>query len=321
MRNSALKEVLLPRGTTRIDPITQIQTIAKGGPVEPDSKISGVWRVWGGVHGNSVTISAGVHGNEPSGVWAMTKVIREITDGTIQLQQGSITFVLGNEEALRLNVRCIKYNLNRLFGRPEIGEVSSYECIRARQLGKFYAEADGVLDLHSTSSKSPAFCLTYKENSTAAIEMGIPHVLYGGEDLFGTMVRGTTAGWSQFHGIPAFIIESGRHVGPDAFRNAYRYLRSFLDYMGIIPFNVSRKEKTVCNIYRMYECQYLKNRDFTYSREFQTLDWVPGGTAIGSYPAIPLMVDQRSVIVMPTKVDKLQIGEEMYYLAEPTLWS
>jgi predicted deacylase len=305
----------------RFDYEKRIREIVRRSPIEAHDRVKCVWHVFGGVHGKTATVVAGVHGNEHSGVWAMMKLMSEIVSGTLELKEGQVTFVLGNPEALKQNLRLIKYNLNRVFGRSDIQDQQFYECIRSREIAPFLVETDSIFDLHSTSSVSPPFGLVYRQNVRATIAMGLPHVVYGGEELFRSVVRGTTAGWSEAHGIPGFVFESGKHMAPNTFRNAYRYLRGYLDYMGVIPYVRSKDDYEVTQCYRLYDCQYLKSRDFEYVRDFQTLDWLKPGTVIGSYPGMELGVDRYSVVVMPTKVQNLQLGEEMFYLAAPTVWS
>lgn len=305
----------------RLDYEKKINEIVRRSPIEAHDRVPAVWHVFGGVHGKTATVVAGVHGNEHSGVWAMMKVMSELVSGKLEMKEGQITFVLGNPEALKQNLRLIKYNLNRLFGRSDIQDQPHYECVRSREIAPFLVETDSLFDLHSTSSESPPFGLIYRQNVRASIAMGLPHVVYGGEELFKSVVRGTTAGWSEAHGIPAFVFESGKHMAPGTFRSAYRYLRGYLDYMGVIPYIRRADDHEVTQCYRLYECQYLKSRDFEYSNEFKTLDWIGPGTSIGNYPGMELGVDRYSVIIMPTKVHNLQLGEEMYYLGEPTIWS
>ena len=298
----------------------RIKKIILHSPIEAHDRVNCIWDVFGGVHGKTATVVAGIHGNEHSGVWAMMRVMSELASGKLELKEGQITFILGNPAALKQNVRLIRFNLNRLFGRSDIHDQQDYECLRSKEIAPFLVETDSVFDLHSTSSVSPPFGLVYRQNMKAAVAMGLPHVVYGGEDLFKSMVRGTIAGWSEAHGIPSFVLESGKHLLPGTFRSAYRYLRAYLDYMGIIPFVRNENDCEASQCYKLYECQYLRSRDFEYAQEFQTLYWLKPGTLIGSYPGLEMAVDRYSVIIMPTKIQNLQLGEEMFYLAAPTMW-
>jgi predicted deacylase len=307
------------------DYLMQLEKITAGSIVQPYGNSKGVWRVFGSNHGKQVTILAGIHGNEPSGIWAVTRLIKELISGKIELKQGSIILALGNLPAIIQKKRFVGINLNRCFGRADLDHLNHYEVARAKELMPILAETDGVFDLHSTSSESPPFCLTHGRNLLLSTELSLPNVVYGKEDIWTNMVKGTTAGWSEAHGIPAFVWESGQHNALSTYRNAYRHLRLYLDYLGIIAYKTNHPFSTI-KAFELYECQYLKNKNFTYFKEFCTLEWLPNNTPIGYYSdssftnSQTFATSRTSVMIMPTKPENLVIGEEMYYLALPTIW-
>ncbi len=65
--------------------------------------------------GAHVVIVGGTHGNEPGGVKAIVELHRAFRYGTVRLNQGKISFLLGNPKAYEKNVRYIDSDLNRVF--------------------------------------------------------------------------------------------------------------------------------------------------------------------------------------------------------------
>ncbi len=310
-------KLMLPRG----DLLLALERSVEGGPISPDHGISGVWRVGAGVHGPTVVVSAGIHGDEPSGLWAMSKVMGEITKGTLALRNGSITFVAGNELAIREHRRQIRHNLNRLFGRSEIRAPGQYEYERARQLEPVLLESDYIMDFHSTSKPSPSFALLYDRRFQDGVKLGFPHIMYGDHDLFQNLVQGTTIGFTESHGVPGIVLEAGQHQARSSFRSAYKYLRMFLAMHGIIDYEPAIEDYSVISQgYRFYYREVLKAKDFRYVRDFETLFWLPPNSLIGHYRHQELGVQRYSVIVMPTDPKIMELGDVLYYLAEPTLW-
>lgn len=112
------------------------------------------WSFDSGVPGPHVMISALVHGNEPAGMWAVTRVL----DEGVRPSRGRLSLVLANVEAyLRLgpntlaNTRFLDRDLNRVWRDDWIDrDDSSSEAARARQLRPLICTVDLLLDLHTT---------------------------------------------------------------------------------------------------------------------------------------------------------------------------
>lgn len=90
------------------------------------------------------------HGNE-SGY----AIIKRLTK-TITLKKGTVQFILANPYALAKKVRFIDADLNRIFpGKPD-GNIEEQLADQLLSIGK---HCDYLLDLHSCSMESEAFCI------------------------------------------------------------------------------------------------------------------------------------------------------------------
>src|SRR5690554_3384971 len=66
-----------------------------------------------GVYGPALVITAGVHGNEPSGIIAFIRVWQKLTRLNLPMK-GELTGLAGNLAALSKNVRMVDRDLNRV---------------------------------------------------------------------------------------------------------------------------------------------------------------------------------------------------------------
>jgi len=115
--------------------------------------------------GKNILISGAVHGNEPVGTRFAYNFIKDFKAGKINLESGSITFVLGNPKAFEKNQRYIDSDLNRIFDFPE-EKKNSYEWHRAKEMDNFLKENnfDFGIDLHSVSVGNVQIYICDKDN-------------------------------------------------------------------------------------------------------------------------------------------------------------
>ena len=97
-----------------------------------------------------VLIFGGTHGNEWTGVYAITKYAGELKTSFPELD---IHFIHANPEAFKLNRRFKDEDLNRAFQFLNENHTDSYEHLRAREIKNLIEkETCFVLDLHTTTS-------------------------------------------------------------------------------------------------------------------------------------------------------------------------
>lgn len=118
----------------------------------------GIVELAGARPGPSLTVLAGVHGNELPGILALRRLMRRPP----LLARGRLTMLFGNPRAILLGRRQTERNLNRLL-RDDLtrGERQSYEYSRACLIRQYLDNSDLCLDLHASSTPgSPVFAIS-----------------------------------------------------------------------------------------------------------------------------------------------------------------
>ncbi|MEK7672312.1 MAG: succinylglutamate desuccinylase/aspartoacylase family protein [Patescibacteria group bacterium] len=95
----------------------------------------GVLHFKSGVSGKKRFDSAGIHGDEVDGQYALNDAVNGVISGEVDLPSGEWLVALGNILAIRENVRETGFNLNRLFGEHGREKAQgTYERKRADEL-------------------------------------------------------------------------------------------------------------------------------------------------------------------------------------------
>lgn len=191
--------------------------------VAPDASAGRIIGTYGDdASGPLLLCVGGIHGNEPSGVVALRRVIARL-EARKPPFRGRLLAVAGNLPALRANRRFIERDLNRGWSVRRVSAVleqpaSAEDLEQAALLGVLVPairDATGdvvLLDLHTTSSTSPPFVTLSDtlEIRTFAARLGLPLVL-GIEEEIDTMVD-----YLSGFGALAIGIEAGRHDDPQS---------------------------------------------------------------------------------------------------------
>jgi uncharacterized protein len=127
--------------------------------ISRDSSIESAVRITGDGDGPRVVFFSGVHGNEVSGVHAIEKLLFDFFGGKRSLKRGTLTLVRANEQALAVEQRYLKLNMNRLFRGKYEDDVdrTCYEFVRTQQLKRLLEACDYFLDFHSAPSAQESF--------------------------------------------------------------------------------------------------------------------------------------------------------------------
>lgn len=107
----------------------------------------------------TTTIMVWVHGNELSGINALSGILKEI-----KIISWKIYFIFANLKALEICQRLYEKNLNRCFLNSNIWE--TYEDKRANEILPFLQKSDYLLDIHNTinaQNSVPFLISEYKE--------------------------------------------------------------------------------------------------------------------------------------------------------------
>lgn len=184
--------------------------------------------------GPRVVVIGGTHGNEPAGVEAMYLISRFMQNG-LQLEHGSIEFIIGNPEAYLQDIRYIDFDLNRAFsaGAHSFG----HELARSESLKDFLLNSgkyDLLIDLHSVSRGDEKILIHRKdqintERFVHQLQLEYHELIYSQEYLQGLLID---MGYQV--GANAFAVECGNHNSSDAHLVAANIiLKSMLQYQMI----------------------------------------------------------------------------------------
>ncbi|GAB4337257.1 MAG: hypothetical protein OHK0038_15630 [Flammeovirgaceae bacterium] len=166
--------------------------------------------------------TAGMHGNEPEGVYALTRVFEYLEDFPHQKFHGRLVGIRGNIKALKENKRYLKQDLNRIFSEenvskvkrkitedhPELKElediIDTLESIGISKYSQKY-----FLDLHATSGENGIFLITpYDEipNPNELIsKLDSPKILN-----ISSLLKDTSVPFMSHHGFHSFAFEGGK---------------------------------------------------------------------------------------------------------------
>lgn len=201
--------------------------------------------------GPTLLVTGGVHGNEPSGVTALQRVLARLhgAGGAAALARGRLVALAGNLPALGERRRFLVRDLNRGWGPASVAALearppslrSSEDVQQAELLLQFAAveaSATGPLlyvDLHTSSADGPPFlCLADTiDNRRLGMVTGVPIIL-GIEET----IEGASLEWFAERGIAAFAVEGGRHGTEQAVDNHETVLWLLLRHLGIVRENV-----------------------------------------------------------------------------------
>jgi len=196
--------------------------------VEVDREIG---RYGDGKQGPTIVVFAGVHGNEPSGIFALKQVIANLEEKNPQFK-GQLIALAGNKLALEKGKRFIKQDLNRVWHSEIIHKIKDNglnddEIIpEVEQQIKIYKHIEHIfkehkppyyfIDLHTTSSNSVPF-ITINDtirNRNFALKFPLPVILGIEEFLSGTMLS-----YVNELGPIAIGFEAGHHEVPTSIEN------------------------------------------------------------------------------------------------------
>lgn len=169
-----------------------------------------------------------LHGNEPAGFEALSRVVEELRtweEGGADLPCGDFYAMTGNLEALRSSQRFVERDLNRGWtharmerlreeGPRSVEDREALELQEALEQAREAARGERfLLDLHTTSGESPPFAsiLGEPELHRFALRFPVPVVLGIEENLDGTLVE-----WAEHHGYRGAVFEGGRHLDPSS---------------------------------------------------------------------------------------------------------
>ena len=206
----------------------------------------------GNESGPLLIITAGMHGNEPAGVKALSLLFKMLEVEPITnpafVYKGEIIGILGNKLAYERKVRYVHQDINRMWTAETIEHIKNNDDLTLEELEikrilqiidneidvlkpkKIY-----LLDLHTTSSAGGIFCITTHNEESIDIghDIHAPVVL----NLLGD-IGGTTLHFFHdfYHNIPitSIAFEGGQHENPESVNRCIAAVINIMRSIGTI---------------------------------------------------------------------------------------
>tara|TARA_R110002020_G_scaffold184120_1_gene380951 strand:- start:39692 stop:40591 length:900 start_codon:yes stop_codon:yes gene_type:complete len=169
-------------------------------------------------------VTAGIHGNEPSGIVALEKVFG-VLEREKPVISGKIVGVRGNVKALKNGVRFIDEDLNRTWTEQNVVQKvrdtnEKKEMFEIMDLLEKYPGSSFskryFLDCHTTSSESvPYISVQETGGNDAWAHRFSTYIIRGFSDI----VDGCIDHYLSRTGLTGFVFEGGQHKSGEAVRN------------------------------------------------------------------------------------------------------
>ncbi len=257
--------------------------------------------------GKTSVVMVCTHGNETCGLFALDDILPDL-----EIESGTVTFCIGNPEALGKRERFVEMNLNRAFKDDELftpEELQTYEYKRARELRLILDEADALLDVHS-SRNIPAQRFVICEKNSFVVSDQLPFDMQ--VSGFGKYEKGGTDDYMDLNGKIGICAECGQHDDPKSIDKAKETIMSFLIAMGHIKGENKIYKQERIDIVYLYR---NTNKDFTLTRPFRDFELIEKDTILGLDGDIEVLAPLKSKILFAHSC-KDKTDQECFLLAE-----
>ncbi|WP_341704797.1 succinylglutamate desuccinylase/aspartoacylase family protein [Ferrovibrio sp.] len=243
--------------------------------------------------GPHVIVNALTHGNEFCGMIAVTHLLEQ----GIRPLRGRLTLVFANVEAYHrfdaakpFESRFVERDFNRVWDADTLeGPDATVDVQRARALRHIYAEADALLDIHSTSYAVPAMLIHEPVDKMAPLarhlHSPLHHVLLPGVKHPGRPLIQYGA-FSDPRATPvALVVECGQHFAATSGAIAIGVTMRFLDFFGMIPAALAAQHPPVQGRplrYEVTDVLVAKTDRFRFTQSFVGFEDLPGNTLIAN---------------------------------------
>jgi len=250
--------------------------------------------VSGNKPGPKVAVMVLVHGNEVCGLKALGKIWENVN-----IENGSVTFIIGNPEAAKQSVRMTEMNLNRAF--RDVHEVTeeernTYEYKRASEIKPYLDSVDYLLDIHSFSDDSTMpFSICEPHSYEVAAQLGVSLISSGWDEL----EAGGTDYYMNKMGKIGICVECGEHSSESSITFAQDVIKRFLQVVKV----TSTMEEFPQSDIRIASVKdiYITNTDFSPSKDFKNFDKIEKGELIGTDGDVNVYAKYSGFIVFAQK--------------------
>lgn len=282
-----------------------------------------VWQFKGAQSGPTVTIMGGLHGNETVGIGVVEQLLAMVRG---KIKAGTVNIIIGNTAACEANVRFIDKDANRLWGHNLLDIPEQW---RVEELKPFLAQADLVLDVHSTIKPVDEPFLVVPSFDHGLVDtiptLGIRKIITGEglklpdndpieSDLF-TVANGGLG----------VTIEAGWQEDDDLVDRTIGSVLRALEKVGIFEKDSLGKHNRVepvktFEIWNAYSAIFPKdNFQFVLKKdgtEWQNYDVVKKGEVIGYENGEEVVAERDSALLFPKSNNQIVTGERACILLD-----
>jgi predicted deacylase len=281
--------------------------------------------------GPTIIFLGGMHGNEPSGVFALQKVLSDLIEKNPPIK-GSIYAISGNLPALAKGERFHSRDLNRMWTNENMNRLVAgkfeVDCEDTAEFLELYKLIQGILknetgpfyfiDLHTTSSETIPFVLVNDSllNRKFTKQYPLPMILGIEEYLDGPLLS-----YINELGYVAFGYEAGQHDDLASIENHIAFIYLTLKFTGSVNEDdikyhhyYGQLAKTSVDSKYVYEISYgfrIKEGDtFTMKPGFVNFQHVKKGQEMAVKNDIPIIASYTGRIFMPRYQN---VGEDGFF--------
>jgi len=259
----------------------------------------------GKLAGPTVAIFAGVHGNEKVGVMALENALAEL-----EIERGTVHFVIANPEALQKNVRFVEVNLNRRFLEDNAG--TALEDGLARDLMKLLDTCDGLLDLHACNEPEiEPFVICEEFSLDFARAFDVKTISMGWKDF----EAGSTDAYIDRQGKIGIGLECGSVSQPERYLEFTKEaIKVFLGKFGCITHET--KSRTSQKLIKIVGAIPMPEAGITFTKDYKTFDPIKKGEVFATWAEQDYVFPEDGLIIFPRP--QASLGAEACLMASRT---
>ncbi len=301
--------------------------------IEKLNTIRIIGHVKGQQKGPTLVFFGGIHGNEPSGVTALEKVLEGLGKITKDLK-GSVFGIRGNIPALAKERRFLENDLNRIWTHRGI------EAIRSKKEAARTVEEEELIEIHTIISRiletetGPFYFIDYHTTSSPTLPFitindalinrkfarlfPLPVILGMEEYLEGPLLS-----YINEKGYVAIGFESGQHYTDEAVENSIAFTWLTLSFTGVLAADsipehhqlvhqLKQSAKGDKSFYEVIHRHLITDQDkFNMLPGFRSFDTIQEGTKLASHNGKHLHTEKKAIVFMPLYQEQ---GEEGFFL-------
>jgi predicted deacylase len=282
-----------------------------------------VHRFDSGVPGPHVLVNALTHGNEFCGMVAACHLL----DTGVRPLRGTLTVSFANVAAYEtfdptkpFDSRQITHNFNRIWSEEWLdGTQDSVELRRARAMRAVVAQADHILDIHSTSQDVVPFWVypAFARNARAASALASPAVHLVMPQGLGSgtpVIQHGRHGQADSNAGVAVVVECGQHFKQSTADLAIQVTLDFLGHFGLMDRTESAAPAP--RRFELLRTHVVAHADFRFTRPVIGFETFAKGELIAVDGEQPIHAPcDDCTLFMPTR--EPVVGREGVYLTRP----